>query len=217
MIDPETLLLMGQSQFAPAREASAPLGTVTEGHLAFTAGAAHLAVDGPAPPGVLFEARFGGPVADVRVANGHVGIGYRTHGRPATRADYDGRIRLSAEVPWTIACHYGAVRLRLDLSAVVLAGLRVEGGMSQVDITLPPPHGVVPVVLCGGVHRLTLRRPADVPIRLRLRGGAAHLAFERQRLGAVGGDTELVSSGFDPAAAGYDVSVTGGASQLAVE
>jgi hypothetical protein len=81
---------------------------------------------------------------------------------------------------------------------------------------LPPPIGAVPVAIGGGASQVTLRRPREVPIRLRVRGGASKLAFDEQSFGAIGGRTQLQSEGFREAGDRYEITIGGGASQFTV-
>ena len=105
---------------------------------------------------------------------------------------------------------------RRDLHGIELLGLRIGGGASQVDIVLPPPIGAVPVAIGGGASHLTVRRPAEVPVRLQIRGGASKLGFDEQSFGAIGGRTQLQSEGFREAADRYEITIGGGASHVTV-
>jgi hypothetical protein len=54
-------------------------------------------------------------------------------------------------------------------------------------------------------------------VRLEIRGGASPIALDAQRLGAVGGDTVLESGEVEKQGGRYEVSVSGGASDVAVD
>jgi hypothetical protein len=66
------------------------------------------------------------------------------------------------------------------------------------------------------VSGLTILRPRSAPVRLSVDGGAAKVAVDEQRFGAVGGPLELRSSGYDAAEPFYDVRVGGGAHALLI-
>jgi hypothetical protein len=68
----------------------------------------------------------------------------------------------------------------------------------------------------GGASAVSVRRPAGVPARVRVAGGATNLTFDDERFGSLGGETRLASTGADDAAERYDVEVDGGASKLSV-
>lgn len=67
MSDPfaEAALLMADSRYALGREYSAPLGDNTAARLELPRGAAHLTLRGDADLAMLFQPRFGSPMADV--------------------------------------------------------------------------------------------------------------------------------------------------------
>jgi hypothetical protein len=217
MLDPDIALLMADSRLALAREYRVPLAGARSGRLELARGAVQLTIVGDASADHLVEARFGSLMADVQVEPSLVRVVYHRHGGMQEDTRYAGRISLNQAVPWTLACLGGLHRLHADLTAVSIDALDMKGGVSQVELNLGRPAGVVPVTIWGGVHHLVLKRPPEVPIRLTLHGGAANVAFDQQRVDAVGGGLVLASTGFDEAAAKYDVSVTGGTSGLFID
>jgi DNA-binding MarR family transcriptional regulator len=198
-----------------ADAASAPLGGVREGRLEFKAGAARLTLDAAAPAGRLFQARFEGRPPRLTVHEGAVTLTYPRLG-PFRRAQGGAVLSLSAAVPWEVEVRGGVTRLDADLSAVVLTRLEVRGGCHAVRLRLPAPRGTVPVRLTGGASDVALLRPAGVEARLRVTGGATSLAFDAQRLGAVGGTVLLETPGYAAAEDRYDMELTGGAAGLTV-
>jgi hypothetical protein len=101
-------------------------------------------------------------------------------------------------------------RLR-DLRA--LLGPRPGG---EVAMVLPVPSGTVPVRVAGGVHELTVLRPAGVAVRVRVGHGAKDLTLDDRHFGAVGGSTRWQSPDYDQASDRYDIAVSGGADTLTV-
>ena len=51
---------------------------------------------------------------------------------------------------------------------------------------------------------------------MRIAGGASKLTFDEQRLGAVGGETQLASPGAERASDRYEIEIGGGASELTI-
>jgi hypothetical protein len=102
------------------------------------------------------------------------------------------------------------------LRDVQLGGIDIQGGMSQVDLQLPRPHGTVRFHVSGGASALTLRRPVDVPARLHIGGGASRLALDDQMFGAMGGPISLETTGYATATDRYAVEVGGGVSKISV-
>lgn len=215
MLDPEAALLMADSRFALGREYSTPLAGATGGRLELLHGAVQLSITGDAPAALLFDARFGSPIAAVEAVNSTVRVVYQKH-RMTRRAENLGRIALNSAIPWTLAFYGGVAKVRVDVQPVRLNALTIEGGVSQLEIALPRPSDVVPITITGGMHQVTITRPMDVPIRLTLRGGATSVSFDQQRLGAVGGEAVLATPDFERAADRYDVVATGGASGIRI-
>ena len=89
-----------------------------------------------------------------------------------------------------------------------LRSFTVDGGVADVDLDLPRPAGTVPVRL-GSVSRVTIRRPAGVPVRVTITRGARALTVDRQYLGATGGRTTIASPDFAAATHKLDIWVRG--------
>jgi len=123
----------------------------------------------------------------------------------------------ATKIPWQLAIHGGAARLRGELRDVTLRGIEIDGGVADVVLELPVPIARVPIRIAGGASQLTISRPAGVPVRLEIHGGASRLALDSQRLGAVGGDTVLESGDAEKQGGRYDIVVSGGASGLVVQ
>ncbi len=197
---------------------AAPLGSITSGRLEFVRGAANVTIRTDLSTADLYRARFEGPPPSVRVEGGAVSVKY-----PWTLHPFDWRRRaadivLNARIPWRIAVGGGGVsRLEADLSGLRLNSLEVEGGASRVELTLPEPLGTVSIRFDGGASNLTIRRPEGVAAHVHVGGGASKLALDDQRLGAIGGETRLESSGYAGATDRYEITITGGASNLTIE
>jgi hypothetical protein len=85
-----------------------------------------------------------------------------------------------------------------------------------VELRLPRPSGMVPVRIGGGASHVRIRRPAGTPARLRIGRGVAHLTFDEQELGAVGGRLRLESPQAGAADGRYDIDIDGGANHVQV-
>jgi hypothetical protein len=124
---------------------------------------------------------------------------------------------LNATIPWTVAIDRGVTKLKADLSALRLTAFEIDGGASEVELTLPKPSGVVPVRVGGGVSKFTIHRPAGVPVRVQIKGGASQFALDDQRFGAIGGETRLNSQHDQNAPDRYEITIGGGASKLTID
>ncbi len=198
-------------------EASAPLQGVLAGRLEFNKGAAKVAIHGDAELGDLYRARFEGPVPDVLLNGGTVTIQQRRRFRPFDWRAQSSDVTLNATVPWAISLRGGMWKLGADLRALRLESLDIAGGASDIEIWLPPPVGAVPVRVSGGASKVVLHRPAGVPVRADISGGASQMVFDGQRLGGVGGRNRLESPGFEATTDRYEVRFSGGASQVTID
>jgi hypothetical protein len=203
---------------AAGQHFSAPRGAHTQGLLEFTRGAAHLAVHGASMED-LFRARFDQPVPSVTVNGGTVSVQYPRFGprgwlRPG--AHRGGKVTLNQDLAWHVTVRGGAAYLDADLRGLRLEALELGQGASQVEVRLPRPAGVVPVRVRGGAVQLRVRRPAGVPVRLRVGGGVADLRFDEQQWGAVGGWLRLETPEATQAPDRYEVEVASGAAHLEI-
>jgi hypothetical protein len=201
---------------------SAPVAGVTAGHLEFRRGASRVTIRTEAMDD-LFRAHFEGPVPEVAVDRGMVAIRYR----PLSPAHWVGfawltdeqsaDITLSRAVPWDLVVRGGVSRLDADLSGLLVTGVEIRGGASNVELVLDEPRGIVPIRVRGGVSHVTILRPAGVPVGASVRGGISKLALDDQRFGAIGGQTRVTTGAWHQATSGYDIEIAGGASHLTVE
>jgi len=197
-------------------EHSAPLGGLTAARLLFRAGAPDVALHVDPRLAVLYRARFEGGVPTVRLREGTVTVHYRGFHWGLGLTKRVAELALNPAIPWEIALHGGAHRLSGDLGGLSLRSLELTGGMGTVDLDLGRPRGVVRLRLVGGGSELRLRRPADVPLTLRVAGGSRRIDFDGQRLGGAGGETVFESPGASGAADRFTVEVVGGVGRISV-
>jgi hypothetical protein len=195
----------------PAEELAAPLGSVARGRLVFVRGAAHLTIGVGASMEDLYRARFEGKLPDVRVDGGTVTVKYRPSLHP-TR----GEITLSGRVPWAIKASMGMSDVVADLQDLDLTGLEISGGVSRLLVRLPRPKAAVSVRIGAGASNVELIRPAGVPVRVRIGGGASELAIDDVRVGAAGGKTDWRSPDYDLVEGRYDIEIGAGASKVTI-
>jgi hypothetical protein len=106
--------------------------------------------------------------------------------------------------------------LRFELASTQLEELTVQGGLHDASFHLGPPRGTVPIRISGGAAKLELLRPAGVPARVSIRGGAWRHALDNRQLGAGGGGTQWESPDYAGAEDRYEISIAGGASGVKV-
>jgi hypothetical protein len=200
-----------------SRDSSAPLGSATDGRLRFLSGASNLTVHADPSIADLYRARFEGTAPGVRVEGGAVAIKY-----PRTLHPFDWRKRgadvvLNGSIPWGIGISGGLSRLEADLSRLRLDHFEVEGGASRVELLLAEPSGTVSIRFDGGVSDVTVRRPEGVAVRVLVGGGASNFTLDDQHFGAIGGQTRLESPDYAGATDRYEITITGGASNLTID
>jgi hypothetical protein len=191
------------------------MSALTPYRLVFPRGVANLTVRvDPAMTGT-YKGEFYGPKPRVSEADGVVSIDYSQF-NPFMWGRTSADVRLSPTASWAIEIRGGVSHWDSDLRTLELAGIEVRGGVSKVDLRLPRPTGSSMIRVSGGASHLTLRRPAGVPARLQIGGGASKLELDSQYLGAVGGPVRLETPDYSDATDRYEVEIGGGASQIRV-
>lgn len=198
-------------------EFSAPLDSATAGRLEFVRGADNVTIRADASAADdLYRAHFEGTAPSVRAEDGAVEIAYPWTWNPLDWRRQSAAVTLNGSIPWRIAVGGGLSELDADLGGLRLDSFEVEGGVSRVELTLPEPSGTVPVRIEGGASNVTIRRPKGVAASVVVGCGASELALDEQRLGAVGGEVRLESSGYVGATDRYAIVVGDGASRVSV-
>jgi hypothetical protein len=129
----------------------------------------------------------------------------------------DVAIILHPAVEWTVAIRGGLSHLACDLTAGTVARIDISGGCSHVLFDLPRPAAIVPIRISGGTSRFALRRPAEAGVAVDVGGGISALRLDDRRFQAIGGAAQLDTGHVDREAPHYALSISGGASDLAIE
>jgi hypothetical protein len=193
---------------------SAPLGAISQARLLIRSGAWELTISGGAQPGELFHGRFEGKQPTVRVRDSTVVVAYKSGMRDIVDWRRRGAlVALNTTIPWSVEVHGGLSKARANLAPVELRSFELTGGADRMRLDLGVPSGAVPVRLTGGANALRIERPADIPVHLRIRGGAMQVQLDDQRLGSASDvDIETVGAGDDR----FEVEVIGGAMRVTV-
>jgi hypothetical protein len=200
-----------------SRDFSAPLGSVTHGRLRFLSGASNVTVHTDPSTADLYRARFEGPPPSVRVEGGAVAVEY-----PWTLHPFDWRKRgadvvLNGSIPWEIEFIGGLSRVHADSSGLRLDSFSASGGVSRVELLLAEPSGKVSIRFDGGDSDVTVRRPKGVAACVLVGDGASKLALDDQQFGAIGGESRLESPDYAGARDRYEITITGGASNVTID
>ncbi len=193
---------LARQEIARLREASAgkegmfsaPLADLESARLVFPSGAFRLTLRTTEGMAELYQARFEGPVPEVKAKDGIVTIRYPRRLLGLGGQQRAAEVTLSRAIPWQIV---------------------IQGGASEIT-DLPAPTGRVPMRISGGASEVIIRRPAGSAARVHIKGWVYKFVFDEQTFRAVGNDVRLQSSGFDPATPSYDIEVASSASQLTI-
>jgi|SRR5437667_1167007 len=195
---------------------SAPLEDLESAQLVFPSGAFRLTLRAGDVKGALYQARFEGPVPDVKAKDGEVMIRYPRRLWVPGSEQRVAEVTLSVAIPWQIVIQGGASEIEARLDGLHLASLMVKGGGSMIRLELPMPSGVVPIRISGGASEISIRRPVGVAARAHLKGWVSTFVFDGQTMSSVGNDVRLQSSGFDSSAPYYDLEVASSASIVTI-
>ncbi len=195
---------------------SAPLGDLASGRLVIPAGISQLTVRADRELAELYQARFEGPVPEVKTKEGVITIRYPRRLWRLGSGQEAAEITLNASIPWWIVIQGGASGITAELEKLNLAGLEVKGGMSMIRLELPVPSSTVPIRISGGASEVSLRRPAGVAARVHLKGWASTFTFDEQTWSNLGNDVRLHSPGYDGTAPGYDIDVSSSVSMITI-
>jgi DNA-binding MarR family transcriptional regulator len=195
---------------------SAPLAGLERGRLVVSSDTFGLNLRAGELPGALYQARFEGPVPEVKVKDGVVTIRYPRRLWLPGMKKRAAEVTLSTAIPWQIVLQGGASEITAELGDLNLVSLELKGGAHMARLELPAPSDVVPLRISGGASETAIRRPAGTAARVHLKGWASEFVFDDQTFSAVGNDVRLQSQNFDPAAPHYDIDVDSSASQLTI-
>jgi DNA-binding MarR family transcriptional regulator len=209
---------------------AAPVGGVSVGRLVFVSAVPVMTIRGDRTLVDLYRASFRGPIPRVRVRAGVVTVRYARFAWFDWRARIGdqmidtsvhwrndrGELVLTATVPWAIELRGGGSRIQADLRELDLRSFELTGGASHVELRLGQPEGIVPVHMAGSLNKVTIRRPADVPVRLRVSGATSRVEVDGQLIAGSGGNLTLGSQGVAPFGDGYDIELRGSAHKVLV-
>ena len=194
----------------------APLGPEASARIIMESSASRLTFRGPSAPSQLMSASFDGPRPDVSTGGGEATIRYRRKAIAAF-SSRSARVALNPAVPWSIELSGGITDLTGTLDGVHLERLELEGGANHVDLDLPAPMGSALIRIRGVASSARFRRPAGVPVAVRIAGGVSHLRIDGARHERLAGDRRFTSDAFTASSSRYEIEILGGASEVTVE
>jgi hypothetical protein len=188
---------------------------VTAGTLVLTIGVANLGASGTLLR-VTTPAGSSAPRLRVADGNGTAGPGgsavvYLSATRAAAIT-----VTLNAAVSWQLNLASGTRQTTADLRGGLLAGIAITKGSYVIDLTLPRPHGSVPVRLAAGANQLRLSLPSGVPVRVTAAAGAGEISLDGKKHTAVRDGSVFKTPTWAPGAAGFDIEAIAGAARVTV-
>jgi hypothetical protein len=168
-------------------ETNGELAAAAAGSLHLSGGAAGLTIAGADLPDRLYQAHFRGLIPTVTDADGTVNVRYRRRLHPFAIDSGEGTMQLSSRVPWDVHVHDAAAHLTAAVTGLTLTRLTFHSAVADIILDLPRPVGEVTIRIDGPVRNLRLRRPAGIPVGVRIGGGASRMQIDGQELGATGG------------------------------
>jgi hypothetical protein len=133
---------IARSREAPVSEGgifSAPLLDLESGQLVVSSGISNLTVRAGAGMAELYQARFEGPLPEVRVKDGVVTIRYPRRLLALGGEQRATTVALNVAIPWWIVIKGGAAEITAGLGGLDLAGLVVKGDSARSAWNSPCP------------------------------------------------------------------------------
>jgi hypothetical protein len=198
----------------PVSSVSAPRSTLQSYSLRVDGGAARYHVSGGASAAVEATADFDALCLVVRDPTGSRGDIRLTQGGTRVGGSNDINVKLANDLPVSLTLNAGAGEFDIDLHDVKVTDARMNIGASSTTLVLPHPTGDVAVRVDGGASSLVVEIPADVEARVSINGGLVSSSSTNSRATKTGNVIE--TAGYATAKDRVTVSVTGGASSVAV-
>jgi hypothetical protein len=124
---------------------------------------------------------------------------------------------LSAAVRWELRFSGYADQQQIDLSNGDISSVAMTAGMHTAELELPTPDGTVPVTISGAVDQLTMRSPADSPVRVEVGGGARNVVAGSRTLRDMPAGSTLTPKDWKAQSNRYDVTASAAIGSLNVE
>lgn len=158
--------------------------------------------------------RWEGATPTIREDGDTVDVGYSIGGRLRALSPHRSSLTviLNPAIAWSIELAGGVSGLRADFDGARVGELAIRGGATDLALDLA---GATSVRVEGGVSGAVVRRPADVPVSVRIDGGAHELRLDGDRFGALS-RAVVKRVGGDPSGDELALHVLGGARGLTV-
>lgn len=128
-----------------------------------------------------------------------------------------GDIELNPRYPWRFQIQGPTWNTVLDVGGLDVREIKLDSGAVRVECFLPHPHGVVPIIVSGGVMGVNLHRPPAVAVIADISTGAVRVKLDAFSVKAATTDLHWESAGASTSADRYEVRISGGAVQVTLD
>ncbi|MGI5242498.1 hypothetical protein [Dactylosporangium sp. CA-139066] len=127
-------------------------------------------------------------------------------------------VYLNDKVRWTLNLAGGGLRQVVDFGTGRLAGIEVQAGVQELDVTVPKPEGTMPIHV-GGVGRLAVHAPTGPPAQLTLgaKGTIGEVRLDEQTGKNLTGGATVAGQGWAAAADRYALQVDTAAASVSLD
>jgi TetR/AcrR family tetracycline transcriptional repressor len=133
------------------------------------------------------------------------------------RGGRQGELELNPVHPWRFRVQAPTWNTVLDLAGLDVRGIHIDSGATRVECILPPPTGVVPIQISGGVVGVRLRRPPGVAVVAEVSTAAVRLRLDAFTIAATTGDVTWESTPGARHQDHYLLRISGGAVRVSLE
>ena len=128
-----------------------------------------------------------------------------------------GELELNPRHPWRIQIQGGTWNTVVDAGALDVREIKLDSGATKVECFLPKPHGVVPIIVSGGVVGLTIHRPPGVAVVAHVSGGTLRIKLDAYSATALAYDLHWESPGASASSDRYELRINSGAVQVSLD
>ena len=128
-----------------------------------------------------------------------------------------GELELNPRHPWRFQIQGGTWNTVVDAGALDVREIKLDSGATKVECFLPIPHGVVPIIVSGGVVGLTLHRPPGVAVVAHVSGGTVGIKLDAYSATALASDLHWESPGASASPDRYELRINSGAFQVGLD
>jgi hypothetical protein len=128
-----------------------------------------------------------------------------------------GELELNPRHPWRFQIQGGTWNTVVDAGALDVREIKLDSGATKVECFLPIPHGVVPIIVSGGVVGLTLHRPPGVAVVAHVSGGTVGIRLDAYSATALASDLHWESPGASASPDRYELRINSGAFQVGLD